>query len=371
MPALFYTARMAKVELKLPHHRYELLIEPGLLSKMGPLVKAVAPNPRAALLADENVFSVYGKTVQRSLESAGYQVTAHAFKAGEENKTLANAGLLYEVLIASKLERKSPVLALGGGVAGDTVGFVAGTYQRGVPFVQIPTTLLAMVDSSVGGKTGVNLPGGKNMVGVFHQPNLVILDTDVLASLPARELRCGLAECVKHGVIRDESLFKWIGANLDRIFQLDSAALVELVTRNVQIKANVVMADEKEMGERAHLNYGHTFGHAIEATCGYGTYHHGEAISLGMVAATRLAAALKLCDATLATRVVDLLDAVGLPTSASDLAPTPVLLDKMRVDKKVAGGKIRLVLPRKMGDIVITSDVPDAAIADAWETIRA
>ena len=362
---------MAKVELKLPHHSYELIIEPGLLSRMGPLVKAVAPNPRAAILADENVFKDFGKPVQASLESAGYNVVAHAFPSGEDNKTLANAALLYEVLIANKFERKSPVLAIGGGVAGDTVGFVAGTYQRGVPFVQIPTTLLAMVDSSVGGKTGVNLPGGKNMVGVFHQPNLVIIDTDTLATLPVRELRCGLAECVKHGVIRDETLFQWIGANLDKIFQLDPAALVELVRRNVQIKANVVMADEKETGERAHLNYGHTFGHAIEATAGYGTYHHGEAISLGMVAATRLAAELKFCDASLVTRLVDLLDAIGLPTSATNLAPTPALLDKMRVDKKVSGGKIRLVLPRKMGDIFITADVSDAAIADAWETLRA
>jgi len=361
---------MATVELKLPHHQYQLLIEPGLLARAGSLIKAVAPNPRAAVLADENVFASCATPAVNSLTAAGYQVVSHAFPSGEDHKTLANAALLYEVLIANKLERKSPVIAVGGGVAGDTVGFVAGTYQRGVPFIQIPTTLLAMVDSSVGGKTGVNLPGGKNMVGVFHQPNLVLIDTDALATLSVRELRCGLAECVKHGVIRDESLFRWIGANLDKIFQLDPAALVELVQRNVQIKANVVMADEKETGERAHLNYGHTFGHAIEATAGYGTYHHGEAVSLGMVAATHLAASLKFCDASLVARVTDLLDAIGLPTRASNLAPTPQLLDVMRVDKKVSGGKIRLVLPRAMGDIFITSDVPDAAIAEAWESVR-
>ncbi len=361
---------MPTIQLTLPHHRYEIQIEPGLLGRLGERVRQVAPHHLAALMADATVYNPYGGKARESLAAAGYRVIAEPIEAGEERKSLATANELYGLLIDAKMERKSPVIALGGGVMGDLVGFAASTYLRGVPFIQCPTTLLAMVDASVGGKVGVNLPQGKNLVGSFYQPMLVLVDTDTLATLPPRELRCGLAECVKHGVIRDAKLFAWIEDHLDAIQRLDSASLVELVRRNVQIKANVVMADEKETGERAHLNFGHTFGHAVEATSGYGVYHHGEAVALGMVAATRLAVNLGRCPNELLERLVRLLERIGLPTRAADLAPTAKLLETMRVDKKVAGGHIRLILPDRLGVVSVVGDVADSAIAEAWEAVR-
>lgn len=361
---------MPTVELKLPHHQYEIVIEPGLLDRLGALVRAVAPHARAALLSDQVVHATHGRRAAASLTRENFSVVDHPFDAGEERKNLDTVAALYSVLTDAKLERKSPVIALGGGVVGDSVGFVASTYLRGVPFIQCPTTLLAMVDASVGGKVGVNLPQGKNLVGSFYQPNRVAIDTDTLRTLPARELRCGLAECVKHGVIRDPALLTWIEKNLPRIMGLESDALVELVRWNVQIKATVVMADEKETGERAHLNFGHTFAHAIEATAGYGHYHHGEAVALGMVAATKLAEDAGRCERGLLARLAVLLQRIGLPTYAPDLASTNTLLDAMRLDKKVSAGRIRLVLPERVGLVHIVNDTPDDAIARAWDFLR-
>ncbi len=364
---------MATVTIQLPHHRYEVRIEPGALTNLGAWVGQVAKHDRAALLADAGVFEAYGPAAQASLEQAGFEVIADRVSGGEENKNLDTVRSLYDLLLGAHLERKSPVVALGGGVIGDTVGFVASTYLRGVPFVQCPTTLLAMVDAAVGGKVGVNLPQGKNLVGSFYQPSLVVADPQTLQTLPARELRCGLAECVKHAVIRDASLFDWIEHHLDAIFALEPQTMTELVARNVQIKADVVMADEKEAGQRAHLNFGHTFAHAIEATCGYGQpggYHHGEAVSLGMVAGTRLAAAVGRCDPSVAQRLTELLDRIGLPTRSDRLASTPQLMAAMRLDKKVASGRLRLVLPQQMGAVSVVEGTPEAAVAQAWASIR-
>ncbi len=362
---------MATVDLALPHHRYQIVIEPGLLARGGDYIRKVAPHLRAAVFADAAIIQQHGEILQSSLGRAGYSVVGAQAPSGEDHKNLDTAARMYGFLTDARLERKSPVIALGGGVVGDTVGFVAATYLRGVPFIQCPTTLLAMVDASVGGKVGVNLPQGKNLVGAFHQPSLVLIDTDTLATLPRRELCCGLAECVKHGVIRDEKLFAWIEENLDAILALDPAALVELVRWNVQIKANVVMADEKETGERAHLNFGHTFAHAIEATAGYAThtYHHGEAVSLGMIAATRLAVDTRRVPSSLYDRLVRLLTRIGLPTRGR-LAPTARLIESMRLDKKVADGKIRLVLPDRLGAVSIVDDTPQAAIEKAWTAVR-
>jgi len=227
-----------------------------------------------------------------------------------------------------------------------------------------------MVDASVGGKVGVNMPQGKNLIGAFHQPVLVVIDTDTLKTLPKRDFICGLAECIKHGVIRDPELFNWIDQNAEAIFGLDSSALVELVERNVRIKAAVVMEDEKEAGVRAHLNFGHTFAHAIEAGTEYGRYLHGEAVSLGMVAAARLAAETGRCDAAVAEKLTTLLNKVGLPTTANDLPATAKLMDIMRSDKKVADGKVRLVLPDKLGAVSIVKDTPDGQVAAAWDSLR-
>ncbi|MCE9589876.1 MAG: 3-dehydroquinate synthase [Planctomycetes bacterium] len=362
---------MPVVAVTLPHHRYEVRIEPGLLDRLGDAVKSAAPHASCALFTDSVIDATHGRRAAASLSRAGFRVTHKAVTGGEDHKNLDTVASLYPALVNDRLERKSPVLALGGGVIGDSVGFLAATYLRGVPFIQCPTTLLAMVDASVGGKVGVNLPQGKNLVGAFHQPHLVAIDTDTLTTLPPRELRCGLAECVKHGVIRDAKLFTWIEDHLDNIMRLDSATMVELVRWNVQIKASVVMADEKETGERAHLNFGHTFAHAIEALSGYGHYHHGEAVSLGMVAAARLAADTGRCPGDLPARLVKLLDRIGLPTRASDLPPVSQLMDAMRLDKKVAAGLVRLILPDRMGAVSIVNDTPEKAILAAWATIEA
>ncbi len=367
---------MPTVDLVLPHHRYAIEIGSGLLPSLGERVRAVSPHRLAGLIVDEGIVETHGGAAEGSLRQAGYGVHRATMPRGEGRKTLDTVAGLYDALFRGGLERRSPVIALGGGITGDVAGYVAATFLRGVPFVQCPTTLLAMVDSSVGGKVGVNVPQGKNLVGAFYQPHAVVIDVDTLATLPARELRCGLAECIKHGVIRDPALFDWIEANLDAIFALDRPTLVELVERNVRIKAAVVMEDEKEQGVRAHLNFGHTFAHAIEAamlphdgSSDSGPYLHGEAVSLGMVAATRLAAALSLCDADLCDRLVALLGRVGLPTSAPDLPPPEAMVNWMRHDKKVRDAKIRLVLPVRMGEVTLDDSVSEAALAESWASL--
>lgn len=360
---------MARVHIELPHHRYDVSIEAGALERLGFTLREVAPHGRCALLADRTVFALHGERAQRSLSEAGYEPLVATLEPGEANKTLAAVARLYEVLLEGRLERRSPIVALGGGVAGDTVGFVASTYLRGVPVVQCPTTLLSMVDASVGGKTGVNVPQGKNLIGTFYQPLAVVIDPEVLTTLPERELRCGLAECIKHGVIRDEALFEVIRANLSRILGVDPDTLVELVRRNVEIKAAVVMEDEREAGVRAHLNFGHTFGHAIETTTGYGRIEHGEAVALGMLAATRTALEMGLCDEKLLDRLTALIEAAGLPVRA-ELARDEELDAAMRLDKKVAGARIRFVLPERMGQVAIRDDVPPACIHAGWSAIR-
>ena len=361
---------MATVDLTLPHHKYTIHIAPGLLGRLGGLVREVSPHDRATLIIDDKLTETHGPTAQGSLQSAGYDPIVTTMTSGEDHKNLATVERLYHELLDARLERKSPVVTVGGGIVGDTGGFVAASYLRGVPFVQCPTTLLAMVDASVGGKVGVNMPQGKNLIGAFHQPVAVVIDTDALKTLSKRDFICGLAECVKHGVIRDEALFDWIDANVDAILDQEPGVLVELVERNVKIKAAVVMADEKEAGVRAHLNFGHTFAHAIEAGTEYGRYLHGEAVSLGMVAATRLAAEVGRCEHGLVSRLVALLEKIGLPTSADDLPGNDKLLGIMHSDKKVADGKIRLVLPDRMGAVSIVTDTPESDVAMAWDSIR-
>ncbi|NJL31802.1 MAG: 3-dehydroquinate synthase [Phycisphaerales bacterium] len=353
-----------------PQHQYAVHVAPGLLADTGRLVREVLPHDRAAMFMDATVAPLHGPALQKSLAKAGYQVVVQNVPSGEEYKNLDTVRGMYDLMLDAKLERKSPVVALGGGVLGDTAGFVAATYLRGVPLVQVPTTLLAMVDSSVGGKVGVNVPQGKNLIGAFHQPAVVVVDPQTLLTLPMRELRCGLAECVKHGVIRRPDKFQWLSEQLEQVMCMDVETLAELVDWNVRIKADVVMKDEKETGERAHLNFGHTFGHAIEATAGYGTFHHGEAVALGMVAATTLAVNIGRCDKSVLHDLVSLLERIGLPVRAGNLPATGVLMEAMTLDKKVASGVIRLVLPVRMGEVVVVKDTPLAEIAKAWEAIR-
>jgi len=367
--ALLCPASMRSLTVDLSPRRYDVLIEPGLLQRLGPIVRAVAPHGRCAVLSDEAVYAHFGAAAAASLATAGYTVSTAAFAAGETNKNLTTVSHLYEVLLSNKLERKSPVIALGGGVTGDMVGFAAATYLRGVPFIQCPTTLLSMVDASVGGKVGVNVPQGKNLIGAFYQPSVVVVDPETLRTLSPRELRCGLAECLKHGLLGDAELFAWTEANVDKILALDMSALSILIERNVAIKARIVMEDEKEQGIRAWLNLGHTFAHAIEATTGYATLFHGEAVGLGLIAATWLSIERGSCDASLLARLRALIERSGLPARVS-LPSTAELMAAMSFDKKAQDGKLRLILLDGLGKAAIVSDTDTSLVARAWDSIR-
>ncbi len=363
---------MPTVTIKLPHHEYPVRIDSGLLTELGSALRERAPHAKTGLLMDANVEAHFGGRVRQSLINAGYEVIADSRHYDEKRKSLDTVRDLYDVCLNAKLERKSPVVSLGGGIVGDTAGFVAATYLRGVPFVQVPTTLLAMVDASVGGKVGVNVPQGKNLIGAFHQPVLVLIDVETLKTLPERDFRCGLAECIKHGMIRDESLLSWIEENQQAIQSGDAETLVEFVRRNVAIKAAVVMEDEKESGVRAHLNFGHTFAHAIEATQSFASrehYLHGEAVAIGVVAASQLAVNRKMCSPDVLSRLKVMLEMVGLPIKGTNLASVDALVESMTHDKKVKDGKVRLVLPVQVGEVVVVDDASADEIAAAWSAV--
>ncbi|MFW6155181.1 MAG: 3-dehydroquinate synthase [Planctomycetota bacterium] len=365
---------MRTVTVALGERSYDILIDAGLLAAAGEQMRTAAGGRSAVVVTDSNVGPLYGPTVVRSLTDAGYAVHVATFPAGEPHKTLATVADLFDQVFAAPTppERTTVVVALGGGVAGDIAGFLAATLLRGVPFVQVPTSLLAMVDSSVGGKTGVDHAAGKNLIGAFYQPRGVFVDTDTLGTLPPVELASGLAECIKHGVIRDETLLTWIEARAGALAGGDREALGELVARNVAIKADVVATDEREGGVRAHLNFGHTIGHAIEAVAGLRPgenaddyLRHGHCVALGMVAANRIAVARGLLDAGDAARIESLLAAVHLPVRLAGLNGAE-LLTIMRRDKKVRAGAIRFILPDgALGRVAIHADVTDAEILDA------
>jgi 3-dehydroquinate synthase len=300
---------------------------------------------------------------------AGYRVIGAMVPAGEQHKTLTSVSLVLDTFLNARVERGTPIVALGGGVVGDLTGFVAASLLRGVPFVQVPTTLLSAVDASVGGKVGVDHPAGKNLIGAFHQPRLVVTDIGTFKSLPVREIRCGLAECIKHGVIRDAGLFAFIAGNVREILGGDVGVMTELVARNVAIKAGVVAEDPFEKGVRALLNLGHTFGHAIENVMEYSGIAHGEGVALGMVAEGRLAMAMGKFSGKDCEAMIGLIDAVGLPTSVTELDVEKTFA-AMWTDKKVKGGKMRLVLPTRIGAAEVVTDVDDGAIKLAIESLR-
>ena len=280
---------------------------------------------------------------------------------GEAHKTLANVARVLDVLIANRFARDAAVLALGGGVVGDLAGFVAACYQRGVTFVQVPTTLLAQVDSAVGGKTAVNHPGGKNLIGAFHQPQLVVSDTATLSTLPGRELRAGLAEVIKYGLICDPQLFDYLEEHLDALLAKQPQALAHIIRRSCEIKAAIVGRDEREQGERALLNLGHTFGHAAEAATAYREWLHGEAVGAGLVMAAAMSCEVGLLAAPEAARVRQLVELAGLPAQIPSVTPAQ-MLEHMRIDKKVLEGRLRLVLLRRIGQAFVTADYPQAAL---------
>lgn len=353
------------VRVELSERSYNIAIGPGLLADAGRFIFDQTKCSHAVVITDSNVESLHGQPVVDSLEQAGVRVDMATVPAGESTKSASHADQLWRLMLEFGADRKSIVVAVGGGVVGDLAGFIAASYGRGIRFVQIPTTLLAQVDSSVGGKVGINLPGAKNMVGAFWQPAAVLIDTDVLNTLPVREYRSGLAEVVKYGVILDAQFFEFLEANIAVLNSRDADVMRHIVARSCELKAQVVSADEREeTGLRAVLNYGHTFCHAIEAETGYGTYLHGEAVAIGMLCASRLAESMGRIDADTTRRQYDLIKALGLPSAVPDVSHD-VLIRAMQKDKKTEHGKLRFVLPSRLGHVELVSDVPAELVREA------
>ena len=327
---------------------YDILIGPGLVGQLDAIVREYCPAAAYAVIADSHVGKIFGEDLTQQLSVAGDRAELFTFPAGERNKTRDTWASLSDRMLAARFGRDSAVIALGGGVVNDVAGFVAATYLRGVSLVQVPTTLLAMIDSSIGGKTGVDVPAGKNLLGAFHQPRVVIADPELLGSLSSGQLAAGLAEAVKHGVIADAEYFAFLEGEYAAIFAKHAPALERVVRRSVEIKAAIVAHDEREKGKRAILNFGHTVGHAIEATSKYEVLH-GEAVAIGMVYEGRLAERLGIAAAGTAQRIKSALERLNLPVDRPDASRVDELLEVMRADKKVRAGEIRLALPRAIG----------------------
>ncbi len=362
-------AGLQTVTVATPGHRYDILIGTGLLAEpaaWGGLPRAA----QAVIVSNPTVLSLHGAALAAAIAPHFRSVSTVSLPDGEQHKDWASLELVFDHLLARGCDRRTVLFALGGGVVGDMTGFAAATYMRGVPFVQVPTTLLAQVDSSVGGKTAINHPRGKNMIGAFHQPVRVICDLATLNTLPERELRAGLAEVIKYGPIADAAFLDWIEANLGALLAREPAALAQAVRRSCEIKAEVVGEDEREAGLRAILNFGHTFGHAIEAGLGYGRWLHGEAVACGMVIAARLSAELGLVSADFATRLRALVQRAGLPVVAPELGGSARWLELMRVDKKAEGGEIRFVVVETPGRAALRP-APDALVARVIEACSA
>jgi len=358
--------------------QYEVTIGASIIYNIGKIISNISPHQAAALVIDEQLTTSFLQPIQTSLSQFGYRnITVCPIPAGEKNKTLATVHHLYQHFLAGHLERTTPVIAVGGGVIGDTAGFAAATFLRGLPFINIPTTLLAMVDASVGGKTGVNieLPAGgvgKNLIGAFHQPAAVIMDINTLKTLPKRHQNAGLAECVKHGLIADPDLFTHLQTNVSKFTDWSDHDTINFITRNVQIKADIVQRDVKESNLRMVLNLGHSFAHAIEPIADL-NLTHVEAVALGLVAAAETGVYLKMTDPILPDCIRKTLQQINLPTHLPNLPAFPdneALLKLMRTDKKVRDNNIRLIIPTQLGRVEIVDDVPDSAIKAGWEALR-
>jgi len=357
---------MNTVRLKLGNRSYGIDIGSGLLYRLGAFLRTVAPSKRAVVISDRTVFGYYGDRAKAALKRGGYEVYSHVIKPGDASKSLKVAAAVYDTLYEARAERSDPLVAVGGGVVGDLTGFIAATWLRGVPFVQVPTTLEADIDASVGGKTAVNHPKGKNLIGMFYQPRMVLMDVETLRTLSKRDVRAGLAESIKHAMIRDAGLFRYHEKEVDRILGLDRTVLERLLTKNCRIKVDVVSRDEREGGLRAILNFGHTVGHAIETVDGYGRWRHGEAVALGMVAAGIIAVERGTFSEKEFTRMERLIERFELPTRCKNLN-FDTLFNLMQRDKKIKAGKIRFVLPKKIGTMEIVDDVRDRQIEKAVE----
>ena len=361
---------MRKVQVTLGERAYDVLIGPGLLASLGQRCKALELGKKCVVVTDTHVGPRYADKTVVVLKAAGFEPNVVMVPAGEAAKSLKVVARCYDAFAKQRLERTSFVIALGGGCVGDLAGFVAATHLRGLPFVQVPTTLLSQVDSSVGGKTGINIAAGKNLVGAFHQPRLVLCDLETLKTLADREFRAGTAEIIKYGIIKDAVLFKRLEKSLPKILSRDATELLAVVSRCCELKAEVVLADETESGPRTSLNFGHTLGHAIENTAGYGRYLHGEAISVGQIAAAVLSEKLAGFPAAEVERIRQLFLLAGLPTTYKTKPETRGrLFAAMQHDKKVSAGEIKFVLVKKIGEAIWGQKVTDADIHGALDAV--
>lgn len=359
---------MPNVHVDLAERSYDVLVDPALLGRAGSLIASAVPGrSRVAVISDRTVATLHARTLLESLKSAGMDATLHVVPAGEASKSMGHVETMCREMTRDGHDRKSLVVALGGGVVGDLAGFVAAIFYRGIPFVQIPTTIVSQVDSSVGGKTGVNIAEGKNLLGAFHQPRLVLVDPETLSTLADREFREGFAEVVKHAAIRDAGM-------LDELAELDPSSRdvpADLIARNIAIKARIVEEDEHEtLGVRALLNFGHTIGHGIEAAVPYGELLHGEAISLGIRAALFLSERRAGLDPAVSAKILGLLGHFGLPVELAPEIGTDTILEKLARDKKFSSGSIRFVVLRAAGDAFVTDKVTADDLRDAIEHLR-
>ncbi len=350
------------MRVELGERSYEICIGANRIARLGEMLAFIPKTSQIIVITDKNVFDLYGPQVLAIIRDSGFRAEIAVIPGGEGCKNLTTIAWLYEQMLAQGLDRKSTVLALGGGIVGDIAGFAAATYMRGITYIQIPTTLLAQVDSSVGGKTGVNLPQGKNLVGAFYQPALVFVDVDFIKTLPEREYLTGLAEIIKYGIIWDRDLFNYLEEHQAVINSRDSECLLHITARCCSIKADIVAQDETESGVRALLNLGHSFGHALEALTNYQQYTHGEAVAIGIIYAARLAHHLNMLSLMDLKRITNLIKAYGLPVSFGNLQSRDIV-KQMRKDKKNVGGQIQLILPTGIGASKIVNDVNEAEVA--------
>ncbi len=360
---------MKDIFVKLGPNSYEIKIGWGIISQIDnqiiDLIAAFSPNPitanKVVIITDKNVAGLYAGSLANKLEKKGILVKQVSLIPGENQKNYSTLEKIYKAFFEHQMDRKCFAIAIGGGVVGDMAGFAASTFMRGIPYIQIPTTLLSQVDSSVGGKTGINHPKGKNMIGSFYQPKGVFIDTSTLITLPKEELLAGLVEVIKYGMIRSESLFHYIEKYSVDILHLNERALEYIIYSSCKIKAEIVEEDEKEGGIRAILNFGHTIGHAIEALTNYSRYRHGDAVGIGMVYAARIASKMGIADNSVAVSLETLLKSLNLDTEVNDIDPKQII-EKLYQDKKTIGGRLRFVLPVRIGEVVVTDRVSDDII---------
>lgn len=355
---------MKDIFVDLGKDSYSIIIDRGILGQVGTLISKVISPGKVIIVTDKIVEPLYGNVVLNSLSECKFDVKLVSLEPGEEQKSMAMAEVLFESLFDHEMDRKSLIVALGGGVLGDLTGFVASTFMRGIPFIQIPTTLLAQVDSSIGGKVAVNHPRGKNMIGCFYQPKAVFIDTDTLRTLPKAEITAGMVEVIKYGMIKDAAFFEYIEKHLPEILELEPAVLEVIIYNSCKVKTHVVEFDEKEEGLRAILNYGHTIGHALEALTSYKKYRHGDAVAMGMICASKIAMEMNLADESVLKRQESLFVKLGLSLKDTELNPDDIV-SILYQDKKTIGGKLRFVLPTDIGTVVINDKVNEETILKA------